>query len=71
MIKNTKRASLMSYISPSDIASAAGRDVANSRMRSAGRKAWNRNDYNAAAAEYGRIIDQLEKGRYETPNAAR
>lgn len=38
-----------------EIAYAAGRDVANRRMRAAGRNAWGEGDYNAACAEFERL----------------
>lgn len=39
-----------------EIAQAAGTDKANHRMRKAGRKAWNRADYNAAVREMNRLL---------------
>lgn len=44
-----------------DIAFAAAKDVANRRARKAGRKAWNREDYNAAVQEFDRIMASIEK----------
>lgn len=41
------------------IAMSAGRDVANARMRKAGRTSWNKADYNVAAREFARLM----KGR--------
>lgn len=38
------------------IAMAAGKDAANRRMQAAGRKNWNRADYNHAAAIVTRLI---------------
>lgn len=37
------------------LAMAAARDVADRRMRSQGRKKWNRDDYNAMCAEFERL----------------
>jgi hypothetical protein len=39
---------------------AAATDSGNRSMRSAGRKAWNREDYNAAAAEFWRLAERTE-----------
>ena len=42
-----------------EIAYGAGKDAANRNMRKHGRKAWTRDDYNIAARETNRILDQL------------
>ena len=39
-----------------EVAWAAGSDAANRRMRKGKRIAWSRSDYNAAIAEYNRVI---------------
>lgn len=38
---------------------AAGRDAGNRSMRAAGRTEWNEDDYNAAAAEFARLMRLL------------
>lgn len=42
---------VMSY----ELAMAAGKDVADARMRAAGRTAWSRADYNAMVREFNRL----------------
>lgn len=44
------------------IAHAAGRDAGNASMQAAGRTSWAADDYNAAARETNRILDQIEGG---------
>ena len=39
-----------------EMAYAAGRDAGNRSMRKAGRTAWSKDDYNAAAAECARLM---------------
>lgn len=41
------------------LAHSAGMDVANRRMRKAGRKVWNRADYNASCKEWARVFKAL------------
>ena len=38
-----------------ELAMSAARDAANRQMRANGRKAWNRDDYNAACIEFARL----------------
>ena len=45
------------------IASAAGQDAANRRMRAAGRTKWNRADYNVAVRTMREILDELPDGK--------
>lgn len=42
-----------------EIARAAGLDAGNRSMRAAGRTTWSVEDYNAAAAETGRLFDRI------------
>lgn len=42
---------VMSY----ELAMAAAKDVADRRMRAAGRAKWNRSDYNAMVREFNRL----------------
>lgn len=42
---------LMTY----DLAMACGQDAANTRMRKAGRKKWNRDDYNEAVRKFNAL----------------
>ncbi len=39
------------------VARAAGQDLANARMRKAGRTSWNKADYAAAVREFNRVMD--------------
>ena len=43
-----------------DMAYAAGEDAANRQMRSAGRKAWNADDYNLACKVTNELMDKME-----------
>jgi hypothetical protein len=42
------------------IARAAGTDVANARMRKAGRSTWNKADYHAAARTFARLTRDMD-----------
>ena len=44
-----------------EICHAAGKDVANRRMRSEGRTTWNVDDYNAACKEINRLFDIMDE----------
>jgi len=44
-----------SRLSPSTLAYASATDRAHARMRAAGRRQWNQEDYSAAVAEYHRL----------------
>ena len=43
---------------------AAGQDAGNRSMRAAGRVEWNEDDWNAAAAEFARLIRLVSNERY-------
>jgi hypothetical protein len=47
-----------SSISKDSLARSAGTDAGNRSMRKAGRKEWNEEDYEVAAKEYNRIINE-------------
>lgn len=42
------------------MAYAAGQDAGNASMRKAGRIEWNEDDFNAAAAEFARLVEFLK-----------
>jgi hypothetical protein len=52
-----------------ELAMAAGRDAANERMRSAGRTAWSRADYNAAVRTFNRLYP-IERELYDAGELA-
>ena len=52
-----------------ELAFAAAWDTGMRSMRAAGRKKWNQDDYNVAAAEYDRlwpVEDELKRSNHET-----
>lgn len=51
-----------------DLAFAAATDKGNASMRRAGRKVWNRDDYNACIREYNRLLDFITISREATNN---
>ena len=46
-----------------ELAQAASFDAANQQMRKADRKQWNRDDYDAAWKEFGRLWPKEKDGR--------
>jgi hypothetical protein len=46
-----------------NVVSAAAMDAGNRSMRKGGRKIWNEQDFNAASAEFTRLIPEREEKR--------